>query len=66
MMVLHYCSTTLYNVTMNFVPFHSDRSAALTSEEIEMMYERLVAGMEGLRSCQGMFGTGLITLILGE
>ena len=29
---------------MNFVPFHSDRSDALTSEEIDMIYERLVAG----------------------
>ena len=32
-----------FSVTMNFVPFHSDRSDALTSEEIDMMYERLVA-----------------------
>ena len=36
--------TLHFSVTMNFVPFHSDRSDALTSEEIDMMYERLVAG----------------------
>ena len=37
-----------FSVTMNFVSFHSDRSDALTSEEIDMMYERQVAGTHNL------------------